>query len=275
MGSNFKIAIMKYVAMAALIVAIVYILAPLYFMFQISIGEPSQVLAQHPPLFVTDLTIRHWSEMLSSGNIWAPLMRSVAIATISMIGTILIATPAAYVISRLSRASAYTIVVGLLLTRMIPEVSIALPVSIAFLRIGLLDTYVGVALAHMIRTLPLVTWILVATFRSIPLELEDAAKVDGCSRWGTLRYVVLPLAAPGLAVSCIFSWLESWNEFLYALYLTLLKPTMPVQILYYVQRGSWFNSAVYTMVLIIPVLLVVLLFQRRIRTEYLTVGLKG
>jgi trehalose transport system permease protein len=263
------------IAPAVLVIAVIYIITPLYLMLQISLGTPEAILTQHPPLITFDLTLSHWMDIFSSGQILPPLLKSLAVATLAMIGTILVATPAAYAIARLPAALAYTIVIILLLSRMVPEVSIALPVSIAFLRLGLLDTYIGLALAHMIRTLPLVTWILVGTFRSIPSELEEASRIDGCTKWRTLRWVVLPLAAPGLAVGCIFSWLESWNEFLYALYLTLLRPTMPIQILYYAQRGSWFHSATYTMILIVPVLLVVLFFQRRIRTEYLTVGLKG
>lgn len=258
-----------------LVVVVFFIFLPVYLMLQVSLGTPEEVLTQHPPFFIHHITLEHWKDVLFGKGLWGPFLKSVSVATMAMLGTILLATPAAYVIARLPKLISYAIIIVLLLSRMVPEVSVALSVAINFLKVGLLDTYVGLALAHMIRTLPLATWILVGTFRTIPNELEEASQVDGCSRWQTLRWVVLPLAAPGLAVCAIFSWLESWNEFLYALYLTLLKPTMPIQILYYVQRGSWFNSATYTTILIIPVLIVVLFFQRRIRTEYFTVGLKG
>ena len=201
-------------------------------------------------------------------------LAQVVAATMAMLGTIVLATPAAYVIARLPKLIAYAIIIVLLLSRMVPEVSVALSIAINFLKVGLLDTHVGLALAHMIRTLPLATWILVGTFRTIPGELEEASQVDGCSRWQTLRWVVLPLAAPGLAVCAIFAWLESWNEFTYALYLTISENTLPLQTYYYLNRGSIFNSAAYATIITIPVIIITFILQRYLKAGMLAGGVK-
>lgn len=125
------------------------------------------------------------------------------------------------------------------------------------------------------KTLPLVAWILVGTFETIPVDLEQAARVDGASRLQVLWKVVLPLALPGLAVAAIFIWLESWNEFTYALYLTLSERTLPLQTWYYVIRGNWFDAASYSTILTIPVFIVTFFLQRYLKTGYLTGAIKG
>ncbi|WDC84369.1 ABC transporter permease subunit [Caloramator sp. mosi_1] len=97
-------------------------------------------------------------------------------------------------------------------------------------------------MAHLIEQLPFIAWILVSTFETIPVDLEEAASIDGAGRIRTLIKVVFPLAAPGLAVAAMFTWLNSWNEFTYALYLSLTTKTLPLQIYYYVLRGGFSNK---------------------------------
>jgi hypothetical protein len=102
---------------------------------------------------------------------------------------------------------------GLFLFRMLPEVSIALPVAVAFLRWGLMDSVLALALAHLTLVLPVAAWVLTTTFLGIPREVEEAAALDGCSAWQTLWRVTLRLAVPGLAVAGLLAWLFSWEEF--------------------------------------------------------------
>lgn len=252
-----------------------FILFPLYLMVKISLSPAEEILTQHPPLLLHSVTWEHWQNVLFFGNLWHPLVKSIVVATWTMLSAICLASPAAYVISHLSKEWKYSLVLALFFTRMFPEVGIALPIAVTFIEWNLMDTNLGLVLAHLIKTLPFVAWILIGTFETIPRVLEESAMVDGCNKLGILWRIIFPLALPGVAVASLFTWLESWNEFTYALYLSLLENTLPLETYYYIQRGSWFNSASYATMLTIPVILVTFFLQRYLRTGYLTGAVKG
>src|SRR5215208_5900321 len=253
------------------ILAIIFatiLLLPLYVLFKVSVSSLAEATAPRPSYLPREITWANWERLLNWEIIGDPLRHSVVVA-------VLIAAPAAYVISRLPRGTRYLVVLGLLLTRMFPEVIIATPIAANFFAWGLNDTNVGLALAHLIRALPLVTWVLVGTFEVIPRDLEEASAVDGSGRVGTLLRVVLPLAAPGIAVAAIFAWLDSWNDLLYAIYLFLTERTLPLITYYYANRGTVTDVATFSIILTIPVLLLTLFLQRWIRSGYLSGAVKG
>ena len=250
-------------------------LLPLLLLLKVSLSGPEDVLVQHPPFGVHHPTLEHWQAVLKPDVIGPPLRKSLVVATGTALLAVLIATPAAYVIARLPRGWRYSVVLALLFTRMFPEVIIATPIAVTFLRAGLIDTDVGLILAHLIRNLPFVAWILVGTFEVIPRDLEEASWVDGSGRLGTLWSVVLPLAAPGIAVAAIFAWLDSWNDLLYAIYLLLGERTLPLMTYYFANRGSIFDVATFSVVLTVPVLVLTLLLQRYIRAGTLGGAVKG
>jgi trehalose transport system permease protein len=249
--------------------------APLAILLKVSLSGPEDVLVQHPPFWIWHPTLEHWADVLKPDVIWPPLRKSLVVATGTAVLSVLIAAPAAYVIARLPRGWRYGVVLALLFTRMFPEVIIATPIAVTFLRAGLIDTDVGLVLAHLIRNLPFVAWILVGTFEVIPRDLEEASWVDGNGRLGTLWSVVLPLALPGIAVAAIFAWLDSWNDLLYAIYLLLADRTLPLMTYYFANRGSVFDVATFSVVLTVPVLVLTLLLQRYIRAGTLGGAVKG
>ena len=251
------------------------LLLPLYVLFKVSVSTLAEATAPRPSYLPREITWANWGRLLNWDIIGDPLRHSLIVAFSTAIVPVLIAAPAAYVISRLPRGTRYFIVLGLLLTRMFPEVIIATPIAANFFSWGLNDTNVGLALAHLIRALPLVTWVLVGTFEVIPRDLEEASAVDGSGRVGTLLRVVLPLAAPGIAVAAIFAWLDSWNDLLYAIYLFLTERTLPLITYYYANRGTVTDVATFSIILTIPVLLLTLFLQRWIRSGYLSGAVKG
>lgn len=254
---------------------IIWFVFPLYILFKVSVSQPRDVLAQHPPFWIHHFTWEHWLSILQWDRILSPLIMSLTSATGVAAGCILLATPAAYSIARLPRGPRYTLVLALLFTRMFPEVTIATPIAARFLSWGLSDSAIGLILAQMIRNLPFVAWILVGTFEAIPTDLEEASMVDGASRIGTLLRVVMPLALPGIAVAAIFAWLDSWNDLLWAIYLLLSNFSLPRLTYYYASRGSFFDVATFSVLLTIPVFIVTLFLQRYIRTGYLSGAVKG
>lgn len=258
-----------------LIIAILAMLSPIYILIKVSISKPVDVLTQHPTFLIHNFTGEHWIKVLQSGLLFPALSRSFIVATATAIVAIILATPASYVISRLPKKTKYIIVLALFFTRMFPNVGIALPISVKFIRWNLIDTHIGLILAHLIEQLPFITWILVGTFEVIPQDLEKSAMIDGATRIRALWSVILPNAAPGLAVAAMYVWLNSWNEFTYALYLSLSTNTLPLQIYYYVNRGGFFQTATYATTLMIPVLIVTYALQRYIRSDYLGGAIKG
>lgn len=254
---------------------IIWTLLPIYIMFKVSFSPAEEILSQSPPLLMRSITFEHWSDVLRSGNLWWPLSKSLTVALFTTLLSLLIAVPAAYALSRIQYKYAMAIILFVFFARMLPEVQIALPISIRFIRIGLLDTNLGLILAHMIRVLPIVTWILLSVFRTVPIELEEAAEVDGAGRANIVKNVALPLAAPGIIVSAIFAFLFSWDEFIYALYLAIAKKTLPLMVYYYINRSGWFEAATFSTIIAIPVLIVTMILQRRLKAEYLAGAIKG
>jgi trehalose transport system permease protein len=254
----------------------VLLLFPLYIMFKISISAPQDIFTADPPYLIENFTPGHFIDVFRSGEaFYGPLGKSLMTALSATGLSLLITVPAAYAISRFDVRIRYLFILIIFMSRMVPEVSIALPVSIMFIELGLFDTTAGLVLAHLIRILPVSCFILVSVFGEFPVSLERQARIDGYSRIGAIRKVVLPLSMTGVAVAGLFSFILSWDEFIYASYLTLTRPTMPVKMYYYVSRGNIFHSATYAVIITIPVLIITLALQRYIKPEYLSGSVKG
>lgn len=207
-------------------------------------------------------------------NLYAPLGKSISVATLTTLLGILIAAPAAYVISRMPKGIKYTVILALLFTRMFPDVGIALPIATKFLSWRLTDTTTGLVLAHLIPNLPFLAWILVGTFEVIPKDLEKAAMIDGANRFTSLTKIVFPIAAPGIAVGAMFVWLNSWNEFIYARYLSTVASTLPIKTYEVITTGTFFTAAAYSTILTIPVILITFFLQRYIQSGMLSGAVK-
>jgi trehalose transport system permease protein len=257
------------------VVSMLIVLFPIYLVVVVSVSPGSALFGERPDLVVTEPTLQFWRQIFDSGSLWEPLTKSLAVATFTTAAAIVIAAPAAYVISRLPVGIRYTVVIGLLVTRMFPEFATGISVATRFARLGLVDDYLGLILAHLIGALPFITWILVGTFETIPRDLEEAARIDGASRVGTLLRVVFPLAAGGIAVAALFVWLYSWNEFLYARLLTTNENTLPLEVFRAIDRGSRQQMATVAAVLTLPILLVVYFLQKYLRPGALAGAVKG
>lgn len=263
----------------SLAILTIIILYPIFLMFRISVSSPSDIFrpfAEKNLIFPEEaLTLEHWRNVYTSGLLFPALFKSLLVATLVTLFSVLIAAPASYVIARIGdKRLKYMFITSLFVSRVFPEAAIALPISIRFLSWNLLDTSMGLILAHMIRVLPYVAWILVGTFEAIPRSLEEASFVDGAGRIRTLTRIVFPLSIPGVAVAAMLVWLESWNEFTYALYLTVSENTLPLQTYYYINRGGIFNSAAYATIITVPVIILTFILQRHIKSGMLSGGVK-
>jgi trehalose transport system permease protein len=251
-------------ALRALFLATMLLFAtgPLYLLLKVSVSPPAEVMTAHPTLVPHGVTWRHWQRVLNSGQMVAPLRKSLVVASGVALLALALAAPAAYSLAQLPQHWRYGILLGLFLCRMLPEVSIAMPIAVVFLRWGLMDTHLGLVLAHLTMVLPVAAWVLTTTFGTIPRQVEEAAALDGCGMVQTLVRIVLPLALPGLVVGGLLAWLFSWEEFVLATYLTLGEKTMPLQVYYYLYQGNWFVTAVAATLMTLPVLILSAFLQR-------------
>ncbi|MGC8543946.1 MAG: carbohydrate ABC transporter permease [Vulcanisaeta sp.] len=176
---------------------------------------------------------------------------------------LILGIPAGYGLSRLPARWAYTLTSILLVTNMMPGIVVAIPISAEFIGVGLYDTIPGLALAQELVALPLAVFILEGTFASIPRALEEQALVDGASIGSIIGRILTPLAAPGIVAAFLIAWMFSWDEFTYAIILSPIHPTLPVEIYTNITRGNVLAAIAFSLVFTIPV--IILTLQRYLR----------
>lgn len=236
---------------------------------------PEARLFEKPSLWPDDIVLDHYRALWNERSFWLPIRNSLVVAGTTTLLCVAVGSLAAYALARL-RFRGKTLVLGFLLAvTMFPQISIVSPLYLLLRALGLIDTYPGLILPYLTFAMPLTVWILTGFFRQLPADLEEAAYMDGATRWQTFTRVMLPLAAPGLATAGILTFIYCWNEFLFALSFTLgpERQTVPVAIALF--RGQyqvpWGQILAAAVIATAPVAVLVLAFQRRI-VQGLTAG---
>lgn len=251
---------------------------PFIYLLLTSFKTPLDAIAVPPTVWPEQWTLENYVSALSRDGVVPALINSVTTATISTVLSLVLAVPAAYAITRFRTPSGRVFVVAALVTRMIPTIAVGAPLVTVMRTIGLTDTSFGLALAHTTISLPLSIWLMASFFDAVPDELDEAAKVDGCSRLQALWRVVLPVVSGGLAVTAIFAFLASWNEFLFALLLTSVRAqTTPVVIANFQSQFGldWGGMTALAAVFSVPVILLTLFLQRHIVAGLTMGAVKG
>lgn len=228
-----------------------------------------------PGLIPRTITLDHYVELLSNRELLRALINSFIVAIGSMVLSVFISALAGYAFSRYEfpgKGALMGIVLGLF---MIPVSVNIIPLYLMLQRIGWLDTYQGLIVPYQALILPLNVWLLKNFFDTIPVELEEAAMVDGASRWTVFWRITLPLTWPGLAVAAIFAFRFSWNEFVFASTFTSSASMKTWQAAMYaflgLERTDWGALTAGVVIGMLPVVLFFLAFQRRF-IEGLTLG---
>jgi multiple sugar transport system permease protein len=207
------------------------------------------------------------------------LGNSFVVAGLATLGSLLVATGAAYAIARLNLRHRQLVLTTIVASSMFPLVTLLVPIFETMRLLGLLNSYVALVLPYVVLNLPVCTLVLVSFLQSIPRDLENAALIDGCTRLGALVKVVLPLAAPGLFTAGILAFVNAWDEFLLALSLNASASmrTVPVGITLYQGEFAfpWPIISAALVVAIVPVAVLVALFQERVVGGLTQGGLKG
>lgn len=225
---------------------LIYTLVVLIFLFTIvpfcwliisSISIKTELLSVPPHWIPKNPTLRSYKEILFGGTRTTRAARyfkqavgnSIIVAGSATVLCLVIGSIASYSFTRLRFRGRHSLLLMILATQMIPAVAIIIPIYVVMMTLRLLDTHLGLFITYSSFVLPLMIWIMMGYFQTIPIDIEDAARIDGCSRLGTLVRIVLPLAAPGLAATGIFAFIVAWNEFFLALILTeAAAKTLPV-----------------------------------------------
>jgi len=259
------------------IILIIYIFPYLYLVLT-SFKSPNEVLSIPPKLFPSSLSIENYCSINKFPKISMSFLNSIIIATLSTFFTIVLAIPAAYAISRYSTFPARIFLTITLCIRMVPYISIAIPLFFIMKMMNLAGTYFAVIIGHMTIGLPLAIWLMASFFEGIPIELEDAAQIDGCSKLGALLKVIIPISLNGISVAALFSFLASWNDFIFALFLTSINTTTaPLAIARFnSQYGvNWGIMTALATLFSLPVIFVSFYLQKKIVSGVTIGAVKG
>jgi multiple sugar transport system permease protein len=192
---------------------------PFYWMVTTSLKSQADALAV-PPVWVFTPTLSHYINALFEHDVASSLLNSLIVASSTTLLSILLGTPAAYALARFEFRGKEDLWFWFISNRMVSPVVLAVPFFLIATKLDLVDTHIVLILLYLTFSLPIVVWICTDQFRNIPVELDEAARLDGASPWRIFWRINLPLAMPGIVVSAIFAFIFSWNDLLYALVLT-------------------------------------------------------
>ena len=251
----------------ACVVAALLFVFPVYWMASTALKPNADIKSATPHFLPWPLDFSHFHRVLADPTFWAALRSSVLVTVCVVVAGSLVALLAAVALARFQFRGRTGFVLALIIVQMIPGEALFIPYYLMLRNLGLLGHLVGLMLVYLSFTVPFATWMLRGFVASIPVELEEAASMDGASRWQTFWRVLFPLVAPGLLATSVFSFITAWTEFTYA-YVLINDPAnypLPVYIQSFIGRNSTDygpQMAVATL-FTVPVVIFFLVIQRR------------
>lgn len=257
-------------AYATIAVALVITLFPVYWIAANSFKYDIDIFSIPPQWVPSNPTLKHYHAAFIERPFLIYALNSLIIAVSTTLVSVVFGSMAGYALARFQYPGRwrYQISFWILSTRMMPPIVTIIPLYIAFNYLGMLNTKPAVIIAYTAFNLPFATWMMKSYFQDLPVELEEAAMVDGDTRWGAFLHVALPLARPGLAATAIFCLIISWNEFLLALVLTLTErsQTLPIGIAGRVTQYStyWGEISAAGFTACIPIMIFAFIVQKHL-----------
>ncbi len=222
-----------------------------------------------PPRWIpSPITFTHYASILSSSSMLRYFLNTAIISFGTMIGSLFIAILGAYGFSRFRFPGRNTLLWSILFTRLLPRVTIIIPLYIVLRNMKLLNSYAGLILVYMLIVMPMAVWLLKGFFDNLPYEIEEAAVLDGCSPLGVLARVVVPISLPAIATVAMYSFILAWNEFLFALIMTNGKSIRPISIglAFFIDEVGihWGSLMAASMLMSVPAVIVFMLLQTQL-----------
>ncbi len=254
-------------------VFLAFVLGPLYWVFITSIKPSDDYLAVPPVWFPAEPTFVHYTAALFAYRGLDGLINSLIISVSATVASCVVGTLMAYSLARFNTGGQH-LSFWVLSQRFLPPIAIILPLFLNYRLLGLQDTHFGLILAYTVFTLPVTVWMMFAYFRQMPRSLEEAALVDGCTRWRAMMTVAIPLAAPGIVAAAIFTFIACWTEFFFALVLTsrnaFTLPTIFRAFLSF-QGAQYGEASALAIVSLVPSIVLGILVQKHL-VRGLTLG---
>jgi len=265
----------RYVVLTILTLVMVF---PFVWIISSSLKGDVEVIAYPPTIVPKAVTIGAYLTIFRDYAFGKYFTNSFVIATGATALSLVVGSLAAYSFSRLRFPGDQLLLLSLLGALMVPSIVLIIPLYVILNMLGMIDTHIGTILVNCSYCVPLVAWMMRGFFSTIPGELEDAGRIDGCSYLGVLFRIVVPLSAPGLAASAIFIFLVVWNEFLFALVFTMeTAKTLPVITSEFIGvfEISWSQLAAAAVTTSVPILVFILVFQRKLISGLTQGAIKG
>jgi multiple sugar transport system permease protein len=245
------------------IILTLFFVFPVYWLFIISFKTPDEIFAFPPVWYPESLQFANYRVLFKDGDaetVW----NSLVLAGVSTVIAMVLGTICAYSLVRF-KTGGENLAVWIISQRMMPPIAIVFPIFLLYVFFGWVDTYHGLIILYTAFSLPYVIWMMRGYIEDLPLELEESALVDGCTRWEVLWKVVFPMVRSGLFATAVFTFVFAWNDFLFALVLTRTEVvTYTVQVTHYFggQSNFWAKIAAMSVLGTIPVFFAVATLQR-------------
>lgn len=252
----------------ALLPILIFSILPFFWMLRTAFTPPADTFSTSPTLVPHAVTVQNFVRVLTSATNPFPrqFLNTVVVSLLATVFAIILGLSGAYALGRMSFRGRGTLGVSVILVQFFPHVLLAIPLFVVLSKLGLTDSLAGLVIAYTMLTLPFTIWVLRGYLQSLPVEIEDAARVDGCSYVGVLIRIVIPTIAPALAVVATLAFVNSWNEYLLALVLVNnpRNQVLGIGLTSYVTQYSSDYPGLFAMATIatVPVVLVFLIFQR-------------
>ena len=252
---------------------LIFTLAPLYWVFITSIKPSDDYLAVPPVWFPDEPTVVHYTAALFAYRGLDGLINSLIVSTAATALSALLGTLMAYSLARFNTGGKH-LAFWVLSQRFLPPIAVILPIFLIYRTLRMTDTHFGLIIAYTVLTLPVSVWMMYAYFRQMPKSMEEAALVDGCSRWQAFWSVAVPLAAPGIVAAAVFAFIACWTEFFFALILTSRDAfTLPTVFRAFIgfQGAQYGEASALAIVSLVPSIALGILVQRHL-VRGLTMG---
>ncbi len=252
---------------------LIFTLAPLYWVFITSIKPSDDYLAVPPVWFPDEPTLVHYDAALFAYRGLDGLINSLIVSLSATALSALLGTLMAYSLARFNTGGKH-LAFWVLSQRFLPPIAVILPIFLIYRTLRMTDTHFGLIIAYTVLTLPVSVWMMFAYFRGMPKSLEEAALVDGCTRWQAFWSVAVPLAAPGIVAAAVFAFIACWTEFFFALILTSREAfTLPTVFRAFIgfQGAQYGEASALAIVSLVPSIMLGILVQRHL-VRGLTLG---
>ncbi|MGN7357232.1 carbohydrate ABC transporter permease [Paenibacillus sp. SAF-054] len=231
--------------------------------------KTSGEMANHPlSMLPKQFTLEYYSRVLHNLHFTTNIKNSLIVSLSATLVTIVVSALAAYGIVRFFPKAGKKMTKLLITTYMFPPILLAVPYSIIIIKIGLVNTWTGLVITYLSFSIPYAIWMLIGFFQTVPLEIEEAAHVDGAGKVRVFLQIVLPIVSPGVVATAIYTFINTWNEFLFALLLINTSEKMPISVALYSLTGSeildWGEMMAASVIVIVPSIIFFMLIQKKI-----------